>query len=302
MVGLFLSVDTKEGNAQGVNPYGYVRENPETWTDPTGERACAGINNCPAPKPPPGPPGIVPGGSPTQTPTSGGCDAEMHPRPGDGMCVHDGSNCPADMQSGKGGCVYSSGECKGLTEKGCNQFKLEQRIHRAQADAQNEAAKLFLITGVMLMILADLPGWVVKLHELALFFGDMAVADAWNIVGSVIFGALSLAFEGAAVFLSGSTVTLALGALADARLAALFEQRATDNDPADWTSTAIGQFRSEVDGFTDIVNRASTFLSLLTGNKIIDKVIGVIEPTTNILYDFSGVDDTLTQITADMST
>jgi RHS repeat-associated protein len=39
VVGLFVSVDTQEGNAQGVNPYGYVRENPETATDPTGERA-----------------------------------------------------------------------------------------------------------------------------------------------------------------------------------------------------------------------------------------------------------------------
>jgi len=36
VVGLFLSVDTQEGNVQGANPYSYVRENPETATDPTG--------------------------------------------------------------------------------------------------------------------------------------------------------------------------------------------------------------------------------------------------------------------------
>ncbi len=34
---MFLSVETKD-NAQGVNAYTYVRENPETMTDPTGER------------------------------------------------------------------------------------------------------------------------------------------------------------------------------------------------------------------------------------------------------------------------
>jgi len=123
-VGVFLSVDTQEGNAQGVNPYGYVRENPETWTDPTGERVTGcipGRQGCGVPSGPP-----TAGGSPTQTPTSGGCDAGMHPRPGDGMCVHDGSNCPADMQSGKGGCVYSSGECQGLTIKGCDTGRQRQ--------------------------------------------------------------------------------------------------------------------------------------------------------------------------------
>jgi RHS repeat-associated protein len=37
-VGVFLSVDSLQGNAQGMNPYAYVAGNPETETDPTGER------------------------------------------------------------------------------------------------------------------------------------------------------------------------------------------------------------------------------------------------------------------------
>jgi RHS repeat-associated protein len=37
VVGQFLSADVKQGNLQGMDPYGYVGGNPETLTDPTGE-------------------------------------------------------------------------------------------------------------------------------------------------------------------------------------------------------------------------------------------------------------------------
>jgi RHS repeat-associated protein len=50
-VGQFLSADVVQGNAQGMDPYAYVGGNPETKTDPTGERACAGVNDCPVPPP-----------------------------------------------------------------------------------------------------------------------------------------------------------------------------------------------------------------------------------------------------------
>lgn len=41
-VGQFLSADTKQGNAQGINPYAYVGGNPETRTDPTGHKYVPG--------------------------------------------------------------------------------------------------------------------------------------------------------------------------------------------------------------------------------------------------------------------
>jgi RHS repeat-associated protein len=41
VVGVFVSADTVQGNAQGMNPYGYVGGNPETQTDPTGQRYLA---------------------------------------------------------------------------------------------------------------------------------------------------------------------------------------------------------------------------------------------------------------------
>jgi hypothetical protein len=36
VVGVFLSADTVQGNAKGMNPYAYVGGNPETKSDPTG--------------------------------------------------------------------------------------------------------------------------------------------------------------------------------------------------------------------------------------------------------------------------
>jgi hypothetical protein len=38
VVGQFLSADTVQGNAQGMDPYAYVGGNPETKTDPTGQK------------------------------------------------------------------------------------------------------------------------------------------------------------------------------------------------------------------------------------------------------------------------
>ncbi len=37
MVGVFLSADPVQGNLAGMNPYGYVGGNPETYTDPSGQ-------------------------------------------------------------------------------------------------------------------------------------------------------------------------------------------------------------------------------------------------------------------------
>jgi RHS repeat-associated protein len=45
VVGVFLSADTVQGNAQGMNPYGYVGGNPETKTDPTGHRILDATEN-----------------------------------------------------------------------------------------------------------------------------------------------------------------------------------------------------------------------------------------------------------------
>jgi len=58
VVGLFLSVDKVSGNMQGMDPYAYVGDNPETKNDPTGQKICDASGQCagvspPAPSSPP---------------------------------------------------------------------------------------------------------------------------------------------------------------------------------------------------------------------------------------------------------
>ncbi len=287
----FLSADRVQGNAAGMDPYAYVAGNPETRTDPTGQRVCdpTGYGGC---QPPPGPKHPK-AGSPENGP--GGCNTGYHPSDnGNGPCVQDGSNCSSDMHSGKGGCVYISGECRGLTSAGCTQFK----IHLAQADAQQEVVHLLALTGVMLLLLADLAGWVSKLETAAEILGGLALGS--GPLGLVVFGVLWALATGTAILLAGSMSTLAAGVVTDSVLVAMFQQRATDDNPADWTPAALSQLDSRVNAFTGFINNVVTpILTFFTSGDTVKLGIGTIEPTA-VFYGFSGIDATLAQMNADM--
>src|SRR5579875_3059246 len=79
-IGVFLSPDSVQGNAQGMDPYAYVGGTAETRTDPTGQRVCdpTGYGGC---KPPPTK-------NPPADPT-GGCGSGRHLT--DSGCAPDGS-------------------------------------------------------------------------------------------------------------------------------------------------------------------------------------------------------------------
>ena len=191
VTGLFVSVDTQEGNAQGVNPYGYVRENPETWTDPTGERVC--IDN--------------------------GATCK-DPRPGGGTyCYKNGPNCsggpsgpsyndcaanPSLQGCSKypcaagplstNNCTYGSGDCKGLTFAGCKKQHAYKDAARAREHFQNLADLLAgkfalmgqlviqffltilgLLAGPIISLITGIVGGIVAgLSALGLIAGDLA--------------------------------------------------------------------------------------------------------------------------------
>ena len=170
VVGLFVSVDTKEGNAQGVNPYGYVRENPETWTDPTGEYRCGDPNNCnPSPYkcgPCTAPPGWKP---PDGTLKSLGCSSGMSP-------------------SGKT-CVYDSGQCKGLTEIQCSNAKKawksdSNKVREEKLSGLKTQAFWELLAGYLLFAIADL---MTIFDKLASKFDRLgAIIDLFATIGNSI--------------------------------------------------------------------------------------------------------------------
>ncbi len=91
VVGRFVSADTAQGNGQGMDPYSYVGNNPETRNDPTGQRACnPSTGQCGAPcggncSPGSGNGG---GGNPPSGPPP--CHGDNHP-----WCDPDGGSPPS---------------------------------------------------------------------------------------------------------------------------------------------------------------------------------------------------------------
>lgn len=106
VAGIFLSADTKEGNAQGMNPYAYVAQNPETLTDPSGQMidcgpGCGnGGGGNPTPPPPP-PPDHGPTCGPDPSCYGGGKSGPSHLSCGQG--THQaGSQCVSNITCGQG--------------------------------------------------------------------------------------------------------------------------------------------------------------------------------------------------------
>jgi RHS repeat-associated protein len=213
--GRFVSPDGVQGNAQGMDPYAYVEGNPETRTDPTGQKPVGCMPNDPGCSPWGTPtncgkdqnqpcgnePTHPTGGVPDPGPGSGGCEKGWHLT--NSGCAQNGSDCLVGMHAGKGGCVYDSGECQGLTSAGCTRFK----ISLAQEEAQQEVVHLSILMGVMLLLMADLAGWVTKLEDAAAWFATLALGDSMTVVGAIFFGTLSALAAGAAILLAGSMST-----------------------------------------------------------------------------------------------
>ncbi|MBA2682309.1 MAG: hypothetical protein H0U76_28440, partial [Ktedonobacteraceae bacterium] len=137
VVGRFLSADTTQGNAQGMDPYSYVGNNPETKNDPTGQRFCDPTgNNC-------------------GQPCGGNCSPDPEP-----------SNPPVNCHGGgprscsSGGAPPSGGGCHpGINASAaCNDWYVKHGLpaFKNRMDALDSSIRWKQIAGYTLMILADI--------------------------------------------------------------------------------------------------------------------------------------------------
>jgi len=173
VAGVFLSADTKEGNAQGMNPYAYVAQNPETLTDPSGQMyGCPGCGNSGGgggdPTPPPPPPNHGPTCGPDPSSCEGGGESHQ----------------PAASARKK-----PAGACGDLTVQECS---------TAQSEQQNSLHHLHTeYTWLQLLALAITAG-----ADLAQFVEDLAggLKNILNIIGDVVsmIGDLATLFSTAA--------------------------------------------------------------------------------------------------------
>jgi hypothetical protein len=157
-------VDPKEGNAQGVNPYGYVRENPETWTDPTGEYRCGDPNNC-NPSPPP-----------NQPPPSPGCPSGQHSV---------GGRCEPVFNDPSG----VNDDCGKLTTQQCTQ------AHKNRSDKASQYAwiiKLLGLGGAVVALIFDAVPFIADLVSM-LRAGGFSLEKLLKTVGEGVTVFLDLA-------------------------------------------------------------------------------------------------------------
>ncbi|HEU5376574.1 MAG TPA: RHS repeat-associated core domain-containing protein [Ktedonobacteraceae bacterium] len=194
VVGMFVSPDSVQGNAQGMDPYAYVAGNPESRTDPTGHRVIE-----------PGSGGPTEGGScsSNEHPVSGGCAPNTGP--GSGSLVCTGGQIP---QEGK--CVAppsNSNDCKaaGKTLQGgrcvappppvcdakCRQHDIDLLLARqnaANAIGSDWAAIISAIAGLLLdwgNVLALIQDVISDVPLVTKLIGDYITASGGVIPGII---------------------------------------------------------------------------------------------------------------------
>ncbi len=145
MSGRFLSPDSVQGNMVGMNPYMYAGENPETMTDPTGQRDC------------------VPNGDGIECGNPGGggggtyCyEGDCNGRGGSGNPCATESNapgcpgynpCAATGPQSYNSCTYHGGDCNDKTYNQCQKFHNEEKARKEAVDAERYFKNIANILG-----------------------------------------------------------------------------------------------------------------------------------------------------------
>jgi RHS repeat-associated protein len=152
LTGQFLSADVVQGNARGTSPYRYVMGNPETRTDPTGERMCVptGDGGTECAKPGGGTycySGDCSGGGSSGGNSDGNNNNNRNNKNNNG-CLWKGKACSATNNPCGGGTVW------GGTAKGCVSDPREQ-LRQQKLAALHTKADWELLAGYILFLAGD---------------------------------------------------------------------------------------------------------------------------------------------------
>ncbi len=154
VMGAFLSPDHVQGNAQGMNPCSYVAGNPETNTDPTGQRVVACTpdeNNCGKGGNPDCPSGT--------SWSNGACIKHGNPQP-IGPTAGDCKNQGLVLQGGV--CVYIPPACDAKCQQAQQKQQAEEKAQKIARDAEEDFQGMenWLRNGGFL---SWLPSWLLDL-------------------------------------------------------------------------------------------------------------------------------------------
>ncbi len=160
---VFLSADPVEGNPAGMNPYSYVNGNPETWSDPTGERVWCGPGGC------------------------GGCGGSGNGNLGDGSDGGSGNgnnNNNNNNNNSGGGCPWYDLGCVGQHIWHQVTQGFQKAVHAVDKDVTHEFQALEQVEQQVASSLIKLIVKVVVAVTIALVAAGVAIFAAIHIGGS----------------------------------------------------------------------------------------------------------------------
>jgi hypothetical protein len=253
-----VSPDSVQGNAQRMDPYAYVEGNPETRTDPTGQKPVGCI---------PGSEGCSPGGAPAggggSNPCvlSGGkpqyCGPEGgggQPSPGTGGGGSTGG-CHSGSRDGASAMLCTGGQKPLPRKPTLTDPCAGNLIYDAQSDANHGSNAFWKLAEWFALIAALGEAAALGLEALA---GMEATVP---FIGEVLAGLLS----GAAVLLQTLVAASAVEAIFAGIVATEFGDQSADHTPSDWSTSAMENFRDEVDNTIAVGSFIAMTFATLTG-------------------------------------
>ncbi|GCE23168.1 hypothetical protein KDK_69680 [Dictyobacter kobayashii] len=191
--GRFTSADTVETNAAGLDPFAYVKGNPETFADPTGHGRCNTDGDCTYGSGPPPPPS-----DPSPPPGVSGVDDACHDM---SVCGSGGNPPPAPPTStppstSSGGSGYSCGSGTHVQGGACvanpDHTQARNQVRNDKVAPKIYEAMGLIAAGGLALLLMDFLSFKYDIEEAEFPRAISVLIDALSILGEVANAASSV--------------------------------------------------------------------------------------------------------------